>query len=256
METAVSARPDMTANGGRSNGVRPSLSSAYTFPLLSYGPPAPEPTRLHSPDTCSEHQPEPCKNLGPTCTPACVTPELTCSYCLSRGTVKHVPLLSARRVLTAGRPVCVLTDLSSRLEEEYAVPQKMSSLSNLGFLVAGHQDDRPAEQAGRAPWRHDPTQMPPTGRRRPPRGRRRTRAGRVGRVHRPRRSPPEALAGGYALVADLRAAGGRHPADERLRGWSRNCRRPVTASPSCGSPAPSAGTSPPARQSIIRTWVR
>ncbi|TDB94790.1 hypothetical protein E1091_10705 [Micromonospora fluostatini] len=61
--------------------------------------------------------------------------------------MKRAPLLATRRDLTAGRPVCVVTDLSSQLEEEYATPQKMSSPNNLDFLSAGHQDDRPAEQA-------------------------------------------------------------------------------------------------------------
>lgn len=59
----------------------------------------------------------------------------------------NVPLLAARRDLTARRPVYVLTDLSSRLEEEYCTPQKMSSRSSLDFLAAGHQDDWSAEQA-------------------------------------------------------------------------------------------------------------
>lgn len=61
--------------------------------------------------------------------------------------MKNVPLLAARRDLTAGRPVCVLTDLTSRLEEEYCTPQKMSSRSSLDFLIAWHQDDWSAEQA-------------------------------------------------------------------------------------------------------------
>jgi transcriptional regulator with XRE-family HTH domain len=35
-------------------------------------------------------------------------------------------------------------------------------------------------------------------------------------------------------------------------GWSRNCARTATGSPSCGTAAPSATTRPPARPSIIR----
>jgi len=38
METTVSARPRLPAGGGRSNGVRPSLSSAFLTWCLSCSP--------------------------------------------------------------------------------------------------------------------------------------------------------------------------------------------------------------------------
>jgi hypothetical protein len=61
--------------------------------------------------------------------------------------------LPSRRDLTAGRPVCVLTDLLSRLEEEYSTPPRMSSRSSLDSLVGRRQGHwrAPAGTARAAP---------------------------------------------------------------------------------------------------------
>ncbi len=193
----------MTAAGGRSNGVRPSLSSA-SLTLRSYGPPAPEPTRLHGPDTCGGHQLEPRREPWPHLHPgvrSAGADVLLLPTASREGTVKLVPLLAARRDLTAGRPVCVLTDLSPRLEEQYATLPKMSRLRSLDFLSAGHQEVAV-----------DARQFPPVGK---------------------RRDPADAAVSDSARPADAPATGASAPSEVDWCGRQRSRMRfAATAAPS------------------------
>jgi hypothetical protein len=54
--------------------------------------------------------------------------------------MKTVPLLPPVVTSRPDGPVCVLTDLSSGLEEEYATAERMSRLDSTDLLVADHQD--------------------------------------------------------------------------------------------------------------------
>lgn len=155
METAVSARPESTADGGRSNGVRPSLSSATSFPCCRTVCRRRSPRDFTAPTRAANISWSPERTLAPPATGVSHAGSDVLLLPLGRNG-GACSSRAARRVFTAGRSVCVLTDLSSRLEEEYATARKMSSRLNLDFLADSHQDDWPTEHAVREPWRRRP----------------------------------------------------------------------------------------------------
>ena len=141
METAVSAEPGMTAAGGRSNGVRPSLSSATSYPCGRTVRRRRSPRDFMAPTHAANISWSPEQALAP---PACPIAHhalgLTCSYCRSRrNEFRFSPSVVTSR---PGGPVCVLTDLLSRLEEDYSTLQRMSSRSDPDFLVDRRQGQR------------------------------------------------------------------------------------------------------------------